>query len=328
MQPFRYYQRNQDSDSWWTKLVALIGTAKHGQSLDISWGGSGGLQINRVVDRWQRSSFASCFHPDDAADGAARLRASCDFYDQQKLNGVLRTDGTMRPSVDVLQILGDRKALAFAQSIRDPASTTVQLLLHTDPDVWDSTSEYQCQWKNRPATVPAAMDAALRIIFPRRLGSRAVRDLQTSTVLRLFRKWVQLFHFVTDPTAPHLPQQIAFVPFATHILRCVRRFVNACDVDRQRTHALFEAARSGGDLSVFLPFSMVSPVPLDRADMAGNTPLHWACRRGDISQVETLTQDPESFNRACRPNHDGETPMSLAMGECLTILYNHCWSLY
>ena len=132
-------------------------------------------------------------------------------------------------------------------------------------------------------------------------------------MLRLFRKWAQLFRFVTDPTATHLPQQIAFVPFVTHILRCVRRFVNACDVARQRTHALFEAARSGGDLSVFR-------VPLDRADMAGNTPLHWACRRGDTAQVETLARHSESFNRACRPNHDGETPLSLATGDSLAML--------
>merc|ERR1719326_544518 len=117
----------------------------------------------------------------------------------------------------------------------------MQLLLHADAGTrWDSAPEYQQPWKNRPATVPAELADALRILFPRKLGSRAVQDLQTSTVLKLFRKWVQLFHFVASLAAPQSQHPIAFVPFAARILRCVRRFVNACDVARQRTHALLE----------------------------------------------------------------------------------------
>ena len=310
MQPCWYYQRNRGSESWWTKLTALIGTAKHGQSLDISWTDASGLQVRQVVDRWQRSSFTSCFHPGDTAEA---LKASCDFYDHQKRKGFLRTDNTMRPSADVLKIL--RKAAAFVKSLQDPTSTTMQLLLHADADTrWDSAPV----WGNGPVAVPAApraaLDGALSIIFPHKLGSRAVRSLQTSTVLKLFREWALLFHSVSGPTAPHPQHRIAFVPFATHILRCVRRFVKACDEARQQTHALFQAARSGGDLSVFR-------LPLDRADMAGNTPLHWACRRGDTSQVETLlARHSESFDRACRPNHDGETPLSLATGDCRVML--------
>ena len=213
----------------------------------------------------------------------------------------------MRPTVDVLNIL--KKAPVFVQSVQAPASPTMQLLLHADADArWDSAPEYQQPWKTRPAAVPSALADALRIIFPRKLGSRSVQELQTRTVLKLFRKWVQLFHLVAGPTAPQQPQQpVAFVPFATRILQSARKFVNACDEARQQTHALLKAAREDKALPALRE-------PLDRADMAGNTPLHWACRRGEISQVEALARYPESFKRACRPNHDGETPVSLAMG--------------
>ena len=62
---------------------------------------------------------------------------------------------------------------------------------------------------------------------------------------------------------------------------------------------------------------------MDRADKAGNTPLHWACRRDDVDQVLTLAQDPVTLRRACRPNMSGETPLTLGNGTCSALLRRH-----
>ena len=61
-------------------------------------------------------------------------------------------------------------------------------------------------------------------------------------------------------------------------------------------------------------------IPLDRADKAGNTPLHWACRRDDTDLLLTLAQDPVTLRRACRPNRRGESPLALGNGTCSALL--------
>ena len=145
---------------------------------------------------------------------------------------------------------------------------------------------------------------AVPILFPRKLRSRKVEGLRACTVLKLCKKWVQMFSFV-DGSAFAECHQFQFLPFAQRAFQDVRRFVEACDTARRETADLFEIARKGGDLSPFV----TSHVILDRADMAGDTPLHWAVRRGDLDQIKKLMNQPESYNRMkCRCNHKGEIP--------------------
>ena len=105
-----------------------------------------------------------------------------------------------------------------------------------------------------------------------------------------------------------------FLNDATAAVRC---WVEACGIAVDQRKQLLKIAREGGDLSKCSP-------PYDRRDVGGNTPLHWACQRGDKGQVKFLLQHPQSVQRSQRKNHKGETPLSLAKqgrhSECVTML--------
>ena len=79
-------------------------------------------------------------------------------------------------------------------------------------------------------------------------------------------------------------------------------------------------AREGGDLTR-------CGAPLDRADMAGDTPLHYVCRRNDQEQLAVLATDALALGRAAgRRNHRGETPLTVgggSVGACVDLLRGH-----
>ena len=112
----------------------------------------------------------------------------------------------------------------------------------------------------------------------------------------------------------------------------VRGLVEICNRTQAETEDLMAAAKrkkgdqndTDDDLDQFL-----TRMPVDRADMVGNTPLHWVCRRDDLEQLSVLAQDPVTLRRACRPNGRGETPFTLGNGACSAELrrYLHAHAL-
>ena len=120
--------------------------------------------------------------------------------------------------------------------------------------------------------------------------------------------------------------RLDLLPLLQSFLDQVRVLVEVFNHTQAETEELLSAAkqtkahtddsdRSTQDLSRFQ-----GRMPMDRADKAGNTPLHWACRRDDVDQLLTLTQDPVALRRACRPNRCGETPLTLGNGTCSALL--------
>ena len=322
MQTYHYFQCDKGADSWREPLTALINTAKHGQALDISWTtahGQAGLQITQVVDRWQRSSFADCFHPDDAANGKARLEASDAFFQHQGVKGFVRND-TMRSATDIVKIFSTKES-DFVKSIRDPGSRIMMLLLHTDPTKWDSDPSLSVKWRDVLPRCEPALATAVPVIFPKKLGSRKRSELRACTVLKLFKKWVHMYCFATGSEASCERNRFLFLPFARRILKDSRQFVHACHTAFAETSSLFKALQLGVDITTFLHNNKMV---LDRADMQGNTALHWACFYGNTQLVMALAKDTESFKRAHRPNHEGKTPRDLAVEtgnqECVKLL--------
>ena len=317
MQPYHYYATDKGADSWWGALIALINTAKHGRPLDIKWtpdttvsnATANRLTVDLVVDRWQRSSFADCFPP----GGAAQLRASNDFYEHQRKH-FMRKDETMRSGSDLFDKL--KKANDFVESVKQPQSDMMKLLLCTDSATWDSNAQFSKSWRQVVPQLSPALAKAVPILCPKKFGSkefndlRARDDLRARTVLKLCKKWVQMFCVRHVAREFGERKRFDFLPFAKRILRDVRAFVEACDNARHQTTELINVAKSGGSLGRFL-----DTIVLDRADMAGKTALHWACSRGDKAQVATLRKRPQSFKRAMRkhrPDGVGKTPMELA----------------
>ena len=158
-------------------------------------------------------------------------------------------------------------------------------------------------------------------VFPRTLAGVKIAALEHKVVVRLWTKWVHLYYRAAGTDGRVIEKRIEasvreermeVVPFIRRILGPVRRLVLGLNKAFHDTERLLQTAREGGELSRFAEDGMA----WDRADRMGNTPLHWACRRGDVEQVEFLSSDLESFGRACRANHKGETPISLATKDC------------
>ena len=127
----------------------------------------------------------------------------------------------------------------------------------------------------------------------------------------------------------HMEVQHPLLSLLQTFLDQVTGLVETFNRTRAETEELLSAAKTGNkshgdDNDGFIDLAPFRKrMPLDRADTAGNTPLHWVCRRDDYVQLEVLAQDPVTLRRACRPNRRGETPLTLGNGICAGRLQFH-----
>ena len=122
--------------------------------------------------------------------------------------------------------------------------------------------------------------------------------------------------------------RLPVLPLLQSFVAEVRALVEVLNGTQAETEELLEAAKqtkadnadsnTSNDLAEFQ-----GRMPLDRADTAGNTPLHWACRHDNVDQLLTLAQDPVTLRRACRANSRGERPLTLGNGTCSAMLRRH-----
>ena len=146
--------------------------------------------------------------------------------------------------------------------------------------------------------------------------------VQVTNVVKHQRK-LQVEDTASGLALVHMEVQHPLLSLLQTFLGQVKGLVETFNRTRAETEELLSAAKAGNKSGFIDLAPFRKRMPLDRADTAGNTPLHWVCRRDDYVQLEVLAQDPVTLRRACRPNRRGETPLTLGNGICAERLQFH-----